>query len=232
MQITRRALVLSLLATPLSPVVSHARGLNEREEALLWQQAAAAISARYHVVENAEVSRVGLGLAAASKHPKLPWTFQVIDTPDVSAVSLPGGQVYLYAGLLRRVSTDEGLLAAALGHEIGHVEMRDAVRQIQRAQWGGVEAELLRQPVEGSAAAGALAANLERLRFSDAQESEADETAIHLMQRTKRNPEALVRLLQLLRRLGEGTEGPGWLRTHPITEARVERARQQIAASR
>jgi predicted Zn-dependent protease len=76
----------------------------------------------------AYVDTVGKKLAAISHRPELEYHFTIIDSPDINAFALPGGYVYVNRGLLDYLST-EAQLAAVLGHEIGHITARHAVRQ-------------------------------------------------------------------------------------------------------
>ena len=76
----------------------------------------------------AYVNQVGQKLAAASDRPELEYHFTIIDSPDINAFALPGGYVYINRGLMTFLTT-EAQLAAVLGHEIGHITARHAVRQ-------------------------------------------------------------------------------------------------------
>jgi len=77
---------------------------------------------------NAYVERIGQKMAAVSHRPELDYVFTVIDSPDINAFALPGGFVYVNRGLLTYLNS-EAQLAAVLGHEIGHITARHAVRQ-------------------------------------------------------------------------------------------------------
>ena len=77
---------------------------------------------------NAYVDRIGQKMAAISHRPELEYVFTVIDSPDINAFALPGGFVYVNRGLLTFLNS-EAQLAAVLGHEIGHITARHAVRQ-------------------------------------------------------------------------------------------------------
>ena len=76
----------------------------------------------------AYVEKIGQKMAAVSHRPELDYVFTIIDSPDVNAFALPGGFVYVNRGLLTYLNS-EAQLAAVLGHEIGHVTARHAVRQ-------------------------------------------------------------------------------------------------------
>jgi len=76
----------------------------------------------------AYVEKIGQKMAAVSHRPELDYVFTIIDSPDINAFALPGGFVYVNRGLLTYLNS-EAQLAAVLGHEIGHVTARHAVRQ-------------------------------------------------------------------------------------------------------
>lgn len=203
--------------------------VSESEEVRIGRQTAAAIERQYRTYSDPAVSRIGARLAAASERPNLPWTFKVVDTPEVNAISLPGGPIYIYEGLLLRIAGDEDMLAGVLAHEVGHVEKRHAARQMERTQLYGLGAAVLEQAAGGDVgAAGRVAANLQLLSYSRRQEYDSDDVAIRLMRRTGHNPQGLVRLLQLLDRLGGGAQSVNWLRTHPSSKARIDRVQERI----
>ena len=78
------------------------------------------------------VANVGKRLANASDRTDLFFHFRVVNSPEVNAFALPGGYVYVTRGLLAYVNS-ESELAGVLGHEIGHVTARHAVRQYTKA---------------------------------------------------------------------------------------------------
>jgi predicted Zn-dependent protease len=91
---------------------------------------------RYGVYDNTElqayVQRIGQSLAKHSHRPGLAYHFIVLDSPEVNAFALPGGYIYITRGILAYLNS-EAELAAVLGHEIGHVTARHAVRQYTAA---------------------------------------------------------------------------------------------------
>src|ERR671917_2984464 len=60
--------------------------------------------------------------------------FHVLDDPQtINAFALPGGQVFITEGLLKRLTTD-GQIAGVLGHEIAHVVARHGAEHIAKQQ--------------------------------------------------------------------------------------------------
>lgn len=74
------------------------------------------------------LNRVGKTLAVRSDRPTLEWTFSAIDSDEINAYSAPGGYVFVTRGLLALVK-NEAQLAGVLGHEIGHVVEKHALKQ-------------------------------------------------------------------------------------------------------
>ena len=115
--------------------------LSEADELRLGQENDAAVRKQYGVYANARlrayVQLVGERLAANSHRPQLQYRFAVLDSPEVNAFALPGGYIYVTRGILAHLNS-EAELAAVLGHEIGHVTARHAVRQYSAAMAANV----------------------------------------------------------------------------------------------
>jgi len=76
----------------------------------------------------AYIDRIGQRLAKNSDRPDLEYTFSVVDNEQINAFATPGGYVYINRGLMIFLDS-EAELAGVLGHEIGHITARHAVRQ-------------------------------------------------------------------------------------------------------
>jgi hypothetical protein len=84
---------------------------------------------------NAYIQVVGEHVAAGSSRPGIAWTFGVIDDPTVNAFSTPGGYVFVTTGLLSLID-NEAQLAGVLGHEIGHITAKHAIKTYQAGKVG------------------------------------------------------------------------------------------------
>lgn len=91
-----------------------------------------------------QLNKIGKNLAAQSSRPNLPWTFGVLRSEGVNAVSGPGGYVFVSEGLLARLD-NEAQLAGVLAHEIAHITGKHALHEYQAYLVGqceeGVKAE-------------------------------------------------------------------------------------------
>lgn len=77
------------------------------------------------------VNKLGHAIVAASNDP-MPYhgySFVVLDAEEVNAFAVPGGFVFVTTGMLKFLK-DEDELAAILGHEMGHIELRHGMRAV------------------------------------------------------------------------------------------------------
>ncbi|WP_457680137.1 M48 family metallopeptidase [Thermovibrio sp.] len=81
-------------------------------------------------VINGYINWVGQKIAAVCDRHDITYHYEVIDSPELNAFSLPGGWVFIYTGLLKHLK-DEADLAFVLGHETGHIVGRHAIRRLQ-----------------------------------------------------------------------------------------------------
>ncbi len=117
--------------------------------------------------DSAYVTDVAAGLLPYVNRKAMRYRFHVIKSPQVNAFALPGGQVYVLSGLMEFLQT-ESELAAVVGHEISHVDLRHCVERYQY--------ELALKKVGAGDAAGLvnLAHGLMAMGYSRDQELEAD----------------------------------------------------------
>ena len=156
-------------------------------------------------------------LEAAATLPAPLRTF-VVRKPEANAMALPGGQVYVFRGLIEKAdSADE--VAGVIAHEIGHVAHRDGTKAVLQA--GGLSflfGMLLGDFVGGGAVVYAAKTVLQS-SYSREAETKADIYGTELMNKAGGNARALATLLS---KIGGATE-PGMkiLLDHPDTKARV-----------
>ncbi|MGB9434977.1 MAG: M48 family metallopeptidase [Candidatus Acidiferrum sp.] len=77
------------------------------------------------------LQKVGEKVAAGAER-KLPYQFHFDANPAFrSAVGLPGGQIYVGAGILSYIDTEDQL-AAVLGHEIEHINLSQCRERLEK----------------------------------------------------------------------------------------------------
>jgi beta-barrel assembly-enhancing protease len=178
------------------------------------------------------VRGVGAKVAAVSDRP-MPYEYALLASDVPNAFALPGGKVYVTAGLMKMM-TNERQLASVLGHETGHIAAKHSVAGIQRQMGAQVLVEIAGYAM-GSQGADAgqvaqLATNMVNLKYSRDDEYEADQLGIRYMSRAGYNPWGMVELLTALNGLDQSN--PGWLaemsQTHPLTPKRIQEAQATV----
>jgi len=180
------------------------------------------------------VRGVGRKIVAVSDRKEVPYDFALLASDVPNAFALPGGKVYVTAGLMG-LMTNERQLAAVLAHEVTHVAAKHNVVAMQRQMGAALVVELAgwaagADKEKAAEAATEIAAGMVNLSYSRGDEYEADRYGITYMTRAGYNPWGMVELLEILMGLHE-TE-PNLVEklflTHPTSRERIERAREQI----
>ncbi len=78
----------------------------------------------------AYVSRVGKSLLSEINRKEIQYEFHLINHEAVNAFAMPGGQIFVFSGLLDFVQS-EAELATILGHEIIHVDAKHCIELFQ-----------------------------------------------------------------------------------------------------
>lgn len=151
------------------------------------------------------------------------------DPQTVNAFALPGGQVFITRALYDQLQTD-GELASILGHETGHVVARHSAEQIAKAQLtegltgAAVIAACNPDNPNGCVAASQMAAIVGQLidmKYSRADETEADWLGVCFMNDSGYDPQDMVKVMQILESLSQGQSPPEFLSTHPDPGNRI-----------
>ena len=209
--------------------------IDEPEEVELGRSVTAAVGGRYKISRDLALTKyvalVGNTVAAASDRPDMRYNFAVLDTPEINALAAPGGFVFISKGALA-LMPDEAALAGVLGHEIGHVALRQHADAIKTAKRKAVlmragEAALSFTKVGGFAsliAAGADAAVEQTLikGFSRGDESDADKVGFQYAARAGYDPAGLREFLAALKAKSADAGVVKFNSTHPGTDERLE----------
>ena len=164
------------------------------------------------------------------KIPHNPYKFQVsvVQSPIVNAFALPGGYVVVYTGLMKKVESGEEV-AGVLSHELNHVLQRHGLeRMVKMLGFAAVVSIVLGDQQGLIGLAKELGLNLVTLKFGREQETEADVTGIRLMSDARIAPEGMIGFFE---RLSEKDKARVELfSTHPMSAARAERLKAELAA--
>jgi predicted Zn-dependent protease len=148
----------------------------------------------------AYVERIGQRLVANSDMPDRPFTFSVIDAPDINAFATPGGFIYVNRGLLSYLDS-EAELAGVIAHEIGHVTARHHARR----KTAGVTSKVLATTAYVITGSGAIyeASNMYGAElisgYGRDMELEADGLGAEYLYRSGYDPDALLEVIGVLK---------------------------------
>ncbi|MGH7893627.1 MAG: M48 family metalloprotease, partial [Candidatus Binatia bacterium] len=180
----------------------------------------------------AYLRRVGERLVARLGTQQFAYRFLLIRDPSLNAFAVPGGYVYVHAGLVDRVA-DEAELGGVLAHEIVHVHAHHVVRQqeetalVNYATLLGLFLSAV-HPALGAGAASAGAAV--QLKYQRQFEQEADYVGLDLMRTAGFDPAGMPRFLRLVLREQQlnPTQVPPYFLSHPLTEDRVAELEHRV----
>lgn len=248
------ALAVTGCATTTNPVTGRQdRGvMSEQDEVSSGKQLHQQVLQEYQPYKNAAlqsyVNGVGQKLAAQSQRPALPWTFTVVDSPEINAFALQGGYIYVTRGLMAYLGS-EAELAGVLGHEIGHVAARHGARADRDqkiaagAQLLGVLAGAYMGGEQGANIGGQLLGGGAQTGFllprSREHELQADRLGAEYLQRVNFDPDVMIGVIGVLRSheifardearaAGRNIDStPTWLRTHPANDQRLDEMRKE-----
>ena len=195
-----------------------------------WRQ----IRKRLRLVEDPEIADyiTSLGQRIAGADPDREYRFLVVDTPTVNAFAGPGGIIAVNAGLVT-LTESESELAAVLAHEIAHVTQRHLARLLDRSQLGSLAAlasvlaaiAISTQDVNAGQAvlaAGIAGTQQSALKYSRANEREADRTGMVLLDQAGFDPKAMPEFFERFQDWQRFTSTPPeFLSSHPVTVARI-----------
>lgn len=237
----RRVVTILALATLMVPT------------AALWQTASAQQRERISLIRDAEIENAirayarplfeaaGLENDAVSVH--------IVNDPSLNAFVAGGQRLFLFTGLLMK-ATSAGQVQGVIAHETGHIAGGHLARlqeQIENATIENIiEMLLTAAAIAGSSAGGAQTgtnrtggppvgvATRSMLSYTRSQEQSADQAAVMLMDRIGQSAQGLLDFTAMLmqQEMVAGMRPDPYLRTHPLTQERVNFLRQHVETSR
>lgn len=163
-------------------------------------------------------------LTARSNYP-MPPDVWIVPGDTMNAVTLPGGRILIFDGLIQRARSSDQV-AAVLAHELAHFEARDPLRQTL----SGAGLSLLIPLLIGDTASGAVGRTLLLTRYSREAERAADDRAIDILASSNMRSDGLSKFLEETAADSSLPEVAAYLQTHPRTAERVARLRQRESA--
>lgn len=201
------------------------------QERTIGQASAAKLINIFGLYENPDMVKymnlVGNAVARQGSR-QVPYHFAILDTEVITAVSLPGGFVFITRGALANIHS-ESELAGTLAHEIAHVDRRHLEKEIrsQKSNQFAKEEAAARVPqgAELINLSGDIVKNALTMQVSRDKEAEADKLGMDFAAKAGYDAAGLRNFLQFLAAAPSTPDSQRqlglWGSTHPPFNERI-----------
>jgi predicted Zn-dependent protease len=162
------------------------------------------------------------------------FSFDVIDSPEINAFSLPGGPTFFYTGLMDKLKTEDEL-AGVLSHELTHVRLQHWATQYASSQRRDLLINLGLLLSKSNYAVSEIAGLSDdlafNLPFSRVQESQADSGGFTLMVQAGYNPNGMISVFEMFAKTLSSDDRFAFLSDHPTDKTRIQKIKQLISSN-
>lgn len=171
------------------------------------------------------VREMGMRLVKTLGPQPFHYEFFVVRQDDVNAFAVPGGKLFINAGLIARVDSEDEL-AGVVGHEVAHAAAHHIIRQQEKSAAAGYASLLgllLGIINPGLAVASLAAGQAAALKYQRDFEREADFLGIGYTREAGYDPSAMMRLLRKIsaEQKINPTRVPPYFQSHPLSSERL-----------
>lgn len=187
------------------------------------------------ILNNAQVqnyvSTVGRKIARVCDRKDVTYTFKVLDNEEINAFACPGGFIYIYKGLMKKMD-NEAQLAAVLAHEVGHIVARHSVKRLQAIYGYSIVMEVALGDKMSNTARQMIdaATGVVLLGYGRENEYQADEYGILYSKKAGYNPRGMVQVFEKFKQM-EGQPPNTFqklLMSHPPASDRINNGNSEI----
>jgi len=186
---------------------------------------------------NQYINNLGNNLVSVSSNQYYQFKFFIVDDKSINAFALPGGYIGIHYGLIL-ASRNESELASVLAHEVAHVTQRHHARAYNLGQ--NYETPVLAALIAaiilgangselGQAALASIAGGTAELavNFTRQNEKEADRLGIQMLSKAGFDSHSMATFFEQMYHESRlyGSQGPEFLRTHPVSQNRMAEAK-------
>ncbi|HSG96497.1 MAG TPA: M48 family metalloprotease [Woeseiaceae bacterium] len=220
--------------------------LNKSEEARIGRAIMRDIRNSGLVVEDPLITEylndIGRRIAAQTNDGEQSFSFFGVQDHRINAFALPGGFIGVHTGLLH-ATRNEDELAGVLAHEVAHVTQRHIARAIHaNSRQSLITTALMLGAIIVAAAGGSSdavqagmavaqgSAAQAQINFTRSNEYEADRVGIAALSDAGFDPYGMASFFEIMSRqqtTSPEMRAPEFLRTHPVTTARIAEARNR-----
>lgn len=223
--------------------------LSKNQEAMVGRAIMRNIRLSGMVVEDPLITEylneIGSRIVSQTNDGDYNFTFFAVQDNRINAFALPGGYIGVHTGLLEATRSEDEL-AGVIAHEVAHVTQRHIARAIHANSRQSIltTAMMLGALIAAAAgggsdvAQGAIAvaqgtAAQQQINFTRTNEYEADRVGIAALADAGFDPHGMASFFEVMSRqttTSPEMRAPEFLRTHPVTTARIAEARNRARA--
>jgi predicted Zn-dependent protease len=185
----------------------------------------------------AQIKAIGNKLVQGTQVKESPYQFDfhlLADPNTINAFALPGGQIFITLGLLKRL-TSESQIAGVLSHEIGHVVGRHSAQQMAKGELtNGLLGAVVSATADpyGNSSAGAIAGyvgKMVNMKYGREDELESDRLGVKYMIEVGYNPSEMITVMEVLKEAAGGADRPSEFQsTHPDPDRRIAEIKKML----
>jgi len=203
------------------------------KEVAIGEKVAAKIEKKYDILidvdQNERAERILDEIVEVSDRSDLVYFIKIIDEEGINAVSLPGGFIYLFEGLMENIENDDQL-AGVIAHEVGHITAKHGIKKLQ-ASYGALILQIATVTADAHMAGGVNLALITLFtEYSQKAEFEADELGIKYMKKAGYDPKEMIKFLEIMKK--EDDKKPlrkqSYWFTHPHIPERIANSNRVI----
>jgi predicted Zn-dependent protease len=164
----------------------------------------------------------------------------ILDSNEINAFATSGGHIFITRGLIT-VANSEDALAAVIAHEVAHIQLQHSIKAIKTSRVTNafmVTGASVTGVVSGydvddvtslfNDTVGDIVGTLVNNGYSQAQEFNADSTALSLLAEAGYNASGLAEMLKELEKVQKNDSG-GFSKTHPSPASRLASVERTLA---
>ncbi len=234
--LTRSLLISIFVLLGLSGCTTEYNLATNQEETLLFgtekeikigDSVAAQFEEHYKVINDVDISERVQGIfdriIAVCDRRELVYIIKVVEEESINAISLPGGYIYIFKGVIDKVDNDDQL-AGVIAHEVGHIAAKHGMKRLQASYGYGILQALAIASGDARVATGVQAVYTSLfLAHSRQDEFEADRLGVRYLKRAGYDPNEMAGFLKKLKEENEKApiRAKSYGRTHPYVAERI-----------
>jgi len=198
--------------------------VSEQREQQVGDQVSAQLEKEVKTSYDPRLEEIGERIVNVCNRQNLHYQFKVLEDKEVNALSIGGGYVYVFRGLMDMTQNDDDMLAYVISHEVAHITQRHMARSMEREMMGNfiLGAILIAAKAsEGTYNTVSIGWDVMLRGYSRTYEYEADRVGMQYLINAGYNPQGAGRMFDYFKK-GENTPKIfAILATHPPTEQRI-----------